>query len=153
MPILTEQLDHALCKLSWAPSGQLVAVGDVDGTLHVFEAGEVRTDGWKRGGKVVCVALQELGLYYVQQCECLIASVFLRFVCCLGFAVCNCVNKPLKCRDRLWKVAYIGKFSASLKFCEVTVHGDLVKKKFAECLMVVIYMCIVMTGHTYIVRF
>ena len=46
MPILTEQLDHALCKLSWAPSGQLVAVGDVDGALHVFEAGEVRTDGW-----------------------------------------------------------------------------------------------------------
>ena len=86
VPILTEQLDHALCKLSWAPSGQLLAVGDVDGVLHIFEAGEVRLEGeW------LCL----WGLYYVWQLECLITNSVLGFVYCLGFAICSLAIKPL----------------------------------------------------------
>lgn len=41
MPILTEGLDIALSKVSWSPNGLLLAVGDVDGNIHIYEAGEV----------------------------------------------------------------------------------------------------------------
>ena len=41
VPILTEVLDTALSKVQWSPNGQLLAVGDIEGTIHIYEAGEV----------------------------------------------------------------------------------------------------------------
>ena len=41
VPILTEQLDRALNKVRWAPTGQLLACGDFEGGIHIYEAGEV----------------------------------------------------------------------------------------------------------------
>jgi len=40
VPLLTEQLDVALCKLHWSPSGHHLACGDSEGRVHIFEAGE-----------------------------------------------------------------------------------------------------------------
>lgn len=41
IPTLTENLDACLSKLHWAPNGHYVAVGDCEGKVHIFEAGEV----------------------------------------------------------------------------------------------------------------
>ena len=43
VPLLTEQLDVALSKLRWCSTGHLLACGDTEGRVHIFEAGEVRT--------------------------------------------------------------------------------------------------------------
>jgi dynein intermediate chain len=40
VPTLTENLDACLSKLHWAPNGHYVAVGDCEGKVHIFEAGE-----------------------------------------------------------------------------------------------------------------
>lgn len=45
IPILSEVLDTALSKVQWSPNGQLLAVGDVEGTIYIYEAGEVSTVG------------------------------------------------------------------------------------------------------------
>lgn len=51
MPILSEALDVCLSKLHWAPTGHHVAVGDCEGKVYIYEAGEVCTsDG------VLCVS-------------------------------------------------------------------------------------------------
>ena len=44
IPILSESLDVCLSKLHWAPNGHHVAVGDCEGKVHIYEAGEVC--GW-----------------------------------------------------------------------------------------------------------
>ena len=41
VPILTENLDTALSKLCWAPTGHHLVTGDCEGRVSVFEAGEV----------------------------------------------------------------------------------------------------------------
>jgi dynein intermediate chain len=41
VPILTEVVDVALAKVQWSPNGQLLAAGDVEGSLYIYEAGEV----------------------------------------------------------------------------------------------------------------
>ena len=43
VPLLTEQLDVALSKLRWCSTGHLLACGDTEGRVHIFEAGEVGT--------------------------------------------------------------------------------------------------------------
>lgn len=43
IPILSEALDICLSKLHWAPTGHHVAVGDIEGKVHIYEAGEVST--------------------------------------------------------------------------------------------------------------
>jgi dynein intermediate chain len=40
VPTLTESLDACLSKLHWAPNGHHIAVGDCEGKIHVYEAGE-----------------------------------------------------------------------------------------------------------------
>ena len=42
VPILSEGLDCALSKCRWSPNGHYIACGDVEGKVHVYEAGEVR---------------------------------------------------------------------------------------------------------------
>ncbi len=34
-------MDCALSKVQWSHNGQLLAVGDIEGTIHIYEAGEV----------------------------------------------------------------------------------------------------------------
>lgn len=41
VPVLTETLDVALTKVRWGPNGQLLAVSDVEGVIHIYEVGEV----------------------------------------------------------------------------------------------------------------
>ena len=43
VPLLTEQLDVAMSKLRWCSTGHLLACGDTEGRVHIFEAGEVGT--------------------------------------------------------------------------------------------------------------
>lgn len=43
VPILSEALDVCLSKLHWAPTGHHVAVGDCEGKVYIYEAGEVCT--------------------------------------------------------------------------------------------------------------
>lgn len=40
VPILTEMLDTALARVRWSPNGQVLAVGDIEGVIYIYEAGE-----------------------------------------------------------------------------------------------------------------
>ena len=34
-------LDSALSRVRWSPNGQVLAVGDIEGVIYIYEAGEV----------------------------------------------------------------------------------------------------------------
>ena len=39
---MSESLDSSLCKIRWSPNGHHLACGDINGGVHLYEAGEVR---------------------------------------------------------------------------------------------------------------